>query len=559
MAKYLIVGGVAGGATAAARLRRLDETAEIIIFERGGSVSYANCGLPYHIGGVIPERGGLLLQTAKGFYDRYRVEVRLGQEVTAIDRANKRVTVKRLDSVDGGQASSGESYEEGYDKLLLAPGAHPTMPEADDEAKSQIFSLHTIADMDRVIDFIDQRQAARAVVIGGGFIGLETAENLIQRGLEVTLVQRSGQVMPPLDAEMAGLLHEKLKAGGVNLMLNSPIQGIHKDGDALKIELASGQSLSTDFIIAAIGVKPLNTLAVDAGLAIGKSGGISVDAQMRSSDPDIYAVGDAVEITNLVTQGKQPVALAGPANKQARIAADNICGIPSLYKGSQASSVLKVFEATAAMTGINEKLAKAEGLDYDKVYLFGPSHAGYYPGSQEMLIKVLFEKPSGRILGAQIVGQEGSDKRADILATAIRSGYTATDLTELELCYAPPYSSAKDPVIVAGLMIENLLTGKVSQFHWHDVADLPRDGSVQLLDVRTMDEHSRGAIEGFKNIPVDELRERLSELDQKRPVYLHCQSGLRSYIATRILLQNGFKARHLNGGYKLYKMFMQKG
>ena len=557
MTRILIVGGVAGGATAAARLRRLDEDAEIIVFERGGFVSFANCGLPYYVGGVITNRAALLLQTPQGFYNRYRVEVRLQHEVTAVDPSAQSITVKDL--------QTGESRQEGYDKLVLAPGASPTMPEADADAQDRIFSLHTIPDMDAILEIVkndigNQTRELRAAVIGGGFIGLETAENLVHLGLEVTLVQRSGQVMPPLDPEMAGLIHTQLKKNGVNLLLNSPIQGIHKNTDAqegaLTIELANGSALNADFIVAAIGVKPLVKLAKEAGLKIGQSGGIFTDEHMRTSDPNIYAVGDAVELSDLVTQARRTLALAGPANKQARIAADNICSIPSTYKGGQGSSVIKVFDQTVALTGINEKTAMEAGLDYDKVYLFAPSHATYFPGAEDMTMKMLFEKPSGRILGVQIVGQEGVDKRCDAVAIAIRAGLDAQGLAELELCYAPPYSSAKDPVNTAAYMISNLIDGRLKQFHWHDVAGLPRDGSVTLLDVRTVDENAKGAIEGFKLIPVDELRERLGELDPHKPVFLHCQSGLRSYIASRILIQNGFEASHLCGGYRLYKLIL---
>jgi len=558
MKRILIVGGVAGGATAAARLRRLDEDAKIIIFEKGPHPSYANCGLPYHIGGVIPRRSDLLVQSAEDFFQRYRVEVRLNQEVVAINSDSRFIVVKNL--------GLNEVYEESYDALILAPGATPVLPEVSLRAQEvnlgsqeAIFPLHTITDMDAIISHIYQRQARSAVVLGGGFIGIEAAENLVYLGLDVTVIQRSAQVLPPLDAEIASYVHDKLRDCGVQLILNNSIKFVQRttneadEGAALlSITLADDQELAADLIIGAIGVKPLTTLAVDAGLELGVSGGIAVDAHMRTSDPYIYAVGDAVESVELVTQVQRLVALAGPANKQARVAADNVCGIASTYKGPQASTIIKIFDLTVACTGINEKTAKSCGLDYDKVYLLGFNHASYYPGTESITIKVLFERPTGRILGAQIIGRDGVDKRCDILATAIRARMTAADLVDLELCYSPPYSSAKDPINTVGLMIENLQSGRIKQFHWHDVSSLPRDGSATLLDVRTRQECVYGTIDGFKNTPVDELRGRLSELDPSKPVFLYCHSGLRSYVAARMLAQKGFDVSHLSGGYALY-------
>lgn len=545
MTKTVIIGGVAGGATAAARLRRLDEGAEIIVMEKGNYVSYANCGLPYHLGGVIEQRDNLLLQTPAGFHKRYQIEVRLNNEVTSIDPAKKVVQVHNLET--------DENYEETYDNLILSPGAKPTLPEADPDAAERIFTLHTIADMDRIGSYIEGQQATSVAILGGGFIGIEAAENLVERGLKVTLIQRSGQIIPPLDPEMAKRAQTELVEHGVELLLNSPVAGIHAEDKGLRIDLADGSSIEPDFLIAAIGVKPNTQLAKDAGLTIGPRGGIATDEHMRTSDASIYAVGDAVEVKEFVTQTPALIALAGPANKQGRIAADNICGIPSTYKGTQGSLIIKVFDLTVAATGINEKTAKAQGLDYDKVYFFSGNHAGYYPGAQDMAIKVLFEKGTGRILGAQIHGGAGVDKRCDILAVAIRAHMTASDLTQLELCYAPPYASAKDPVNMAGYMIENLITNKLRQYHWHDVPTLPRDGSAVLLDVRTLQEYQKVHIEGAINIPVDELRARIQELDPSKPIYLICQSGLRSYLAQRILIPCGYEVSHLCGGMRFYQ------
>ncbi|MDR2035426.1 MAG: FAD-dependent oxidoreductase [Coriobacteriales bacterium] len=545
MTRILIVGGVAGGATAAARLRRLDEHAEIVIFERGSAVSFANCGLPYHIGGVIEKRDSLLLQSKEGFWARYRVEVRLHQEVTAIDRENHTLQVHDLEN--------DTVYEDHYDFLILAPGARPRLPEADPEAKELIHSLHTLEDMDAIIADIARRNAQKVAVMGGGYVALEAAENLVKAGIRTLLVQRSEKLLPPFDAEMLAPLYNELGSNGIPLLLDTPITRISRQAEGLLLTQNNGKLIDCDLLIAAIGVSPASELARAAGLTLGERGGIVVDEQMRTSDAAIFAVGDAVEVSEYVTQTPAQIALAGPANKQARVAADAICGLPSAYGGTQGSAIIKVFKLTAAATGINEKTAKSRGLNYDKVYLFASNHAGYYPLAEDMVIKVLFEKPSGRILGAQLIGKEGTDKRADILAVAIRARMTAADLVKLELCYAPPFSSAKDPVNMVGLMISNLLEGRVSQFHWHEVEDLPRDGSVQLVDVRTSWEYASGHIQDFINIPVDELRARLEELDPTKPVYIHCHSGLRSYIAARVLAQKGFTVSHLAGGIRFYR------
>ena len=544
--KVIIVGGVAGGASAAARIRRLDEQAEIIVFERSGYVSYANCGLPYYIGGVITDPDELTLQTPESFFRRFRIDVRVRHEVMSIDTAAKTVTVKNL--------ASSEVFTESYDKLLLSPGAKPTLPTLKGVEGERIFTLRTVEDTFRIREFVENNAPKSVVLAGGGFIGLEMAENLREMGLAVTIVQRPRQVMAPLDADMAVQLHKLLERHGVKLQLGSSVEGFAHEGEEVVTLLKGEEPLRSDMVILAIGVTPDSSLAAAAGLTLGQKGAIVVNDRMETSAPHVYAVGDAVEVRHFVTGKQAVISLAGPANKQGRIAADNICGGDSRFGGSQGSSVLKLFEMTAAVTGINEKTAQAAGIDYEKVVLFPASHATYYPGAKTMTMKVLFERETLRLLGAQIVGYEGVDKRIDVLATAIRLGAKATDLTELDLAYAPPYSSAKDPVNMAGFMIENIATGKVKQFHWHDVASLPRDGSVQLLDTRTAGEYRRGHAEGFVNIPVDELRERIGELDKRKPVYVMCQSGLRSYISCRILANLGFDCYNFSGGYGFYAM-----
>lgn len=539
--KVIIIGGVAGGATAAARIRRLDERAEIVMLERTGYVSYANCGLPYYVGGAIEDEDALTLQSPQSFYARYRVDVRVGHEAILIDRAKKRVRVRDL--------AAGREYEEGYDKLLLSPGAKPVVPAAAQTDDARVFTLRTVEDTLALHDFVVGQKLASAVVVGGGFIGLETAENLAERGVKVTLLQRGDHVLASLDRDMACFLHVELVRRGIDLRLNTPFEGLKTEG-GLAVLTKNG-AIGADLAVIALGVTPDTALAREAGLELGIKGSIVTDAHMRTSDPDIYAAGDAVEVRHFVTGEKTLIALAGPANKQGRIAADNICGVESVYKGSQGSSVIKVFSLTAANTGLNEKAARAVGLDYDKVILSPANHATYYPGAQLMTMKVLFERGSRRILGAQIVGGKGVDKRIDVLATAIRAGVKADELKDLDLAYAPPYSSAKDPVNVAGYMIDNILAGRVKQFFYEDIAAL-RTQDVILLDARTRGEYARGHAEGFVNLPLDELRERISELDRRRKVYVMCQSGLRSYLACRILSQNGFDCYNFAGGYRYY-------
>jgi len=513
------------------------------MFERGGFISFANCGLPYHIGGAIEDRGNLLLQTPDSFRRRFNVDVRVQSEVMAIDREAKTVSVENK--------QTGETYIESYDKLILSPGGAPIIPPVDGASSKRVFTLRSVEDIDRIKKYIKKAGPKSAAVVGGGFIGIEMAENLREAGLKVSIIELSGQVIAPLDIDMACDVHRHLRQKGVSLYLNNGLQSIAEQAGSLAVKLSQG-GIEADMVILAIGVKPESKLAKDAGLDISDRGGVIVDKHMLTSDPDIYAVGDAVVVRDFVTGQPAMIPLAGPANKQARIAADNICGGLSEYEGTQGSAIIKVFDMTVASTGINEKSARRAGIDYDKVFLWSPSHAGYYPGAKNMSIKVIFEKRTGRILGAQIVGYDGVDKRCDVLATAIRAGMTAYGLTRLELCYAPPYSSAKDPVNMAGYMIENVLTGKVKTFHWHDVDALPRDGSATLLDVRAPQEAMRGRIDGFVNIPVDDLRGRIGELDNSKPIYVHCHSGLRSYIAARILTQNGFDAYNLSGGYRLY-------
>ena len=542
--KVVIIGGVAGGATAAARLRRLDETAEIVVFERSGYVSYANCGLPYYIGGVIEDQADLTLQTPESFFARFRVDMRVRHEVTALHPDRKTVCVRNLET--------GEEFEEAYDKLLLSPGAKPAQPRLPGVGLEKLFTLRTVEDTFRIKDYISAHRPRSAVLAGGGFISLELAENLRELGMEVTIVQRPKQLMTPFDPDMAAFIHGEVRRHGVRLALGRTVEGFAERDGGVDVLLKDADSLHADMVVLAIGVAPDTALAKAAGLELGLKDSIAVNDRMETSVPDIYAVGDAVQVKHFVTGQNAVISLAGPANKQGRIAADNICGGDSRYQGSQGSSVIKVFGMTAAATGVNETAAKQAGLDADAVVLSPMSHAGYYPGGKLMTMKAVFEKGTFRLLGAQIVGYEGVDKRIDVLATAIRAGMTAVQLKDLDLAYAPPYSSAKDPVNMAGFMVENLAKGVVKQFRAEDVKDLPRDGSVTLLDVRTPREYAGGHIEGFRNIPVDELRERLREIEPGKSVYVICQSGLRSYIACRILAGHGYEAYNFAGGFRFY-------
>ena len=543
--KVVIIGGVAGGATAAARLRRLDEKAEITIFERSGYISYANCGLPYYVGGVIQNKKELTLQSPEGFRNRFRIRVNVHHEATEIHPDRKTVTVRNLDS--------GETFEESYDKLILSPGAQPVRPKLPGIDSKRIYTLRTVEDTFRIREAVENGKLKSAVVVGGGFIGVETAENLREMGLQVSLIQRSNHILPPVDYDIASFLHAHMREKGVRLLLEKNVTGFEETAGGISVLLENDSPVTGEIAVLAIGVAPESGLAAKAGLELGVKGSILVNEHMQTSNEDIYATGDAVSITNTVTGQKAGIALAGPANKQGRIAADHIAGLDSSYQGASGSSVLKIFDMTAAFTGLNERTAKELGLAYDKVILSPASHASYYPGAKVMTMKLLFEKETERILGAQIVGFDGVDKRIDVIATAMQAGMKVTALKNLDLAYAPPYSSAKDPVNMAGFIAENLITGKVGQFYYEDLEALPKDGSVTLLDVRTDGEYGNGHAEGFEtHIPVDDLRERLGELDREKTVYVMCQSGLRSYLACRILAQNGFDCRNFAGGYRFY-------
>ena len=543
--KVVIVGGVAGGATAAARIRRLDESAEITIFEKSNYISYANCGLPYYIGGEITDKEELTLQTPESFYSRFRINVFVRHEVLSIDTAAKTVKVKNRDS--------GEVFSCNYDKLVLSPGARPIKPPFPGSDDERIFTLRNVEDTFRIKDYLTAKAPKRAVVVGGGFIGIEVTENLVRLGIDVTLVEAAPQLMAPFDEDMAAFIHAEVRRNGVKLRLGAAVESFVNEEGGLGVRIKGGEEIVADMAVIAIGVAPDTALAKEAGLELGIKGSIVVNDRMETSAPDVYAVGDAAEIKNFVTGKPALISLAGPANKEGRIAADNICGKDSRYGGGQGSSVIKVFRLTAAATGVNERTAKREGIDADKVILSPMSHAGYYPGGKIMTMKVVFERGTYRLLGAQIVGYEGVDKRIDVLATAIRAGIKATELVELDLAYAPPYSSAKDPVNMAGFMIENIRDGLVGQWYCDDVPSLKRDGSVTLLDVRTEEEcAASGIIEGFVNIPVDVLRERIDEIPLGKPVYVICQSGLRSYVAARILAGRGYEVYNFAGGYRFY-------
>lgn len=542
--KVVIIGGVAGGATAAARIRRLDEQAEIIVFERSGYISYANCGLPYYIGDTITDPEDLTLQTPESFFSRFQITMKVRHEVTAIHAERNVVSVKNLET--------GAEFEERYDKLLLSPGAKPSLPPVPGTDIDRLFTLRTVEDTFLIKDYINKKNPRSVILAGGGFISLELAENLRHLGMEVTIIQRPKQLMNPFDVDMASFIHSEMRSHGIRLLLGHTVEGFEETENGVRVLLKEEAPLSADMAVLAIGVSPDTRLAEMAGLKLGIKNSIIVNERMETSVPNIFAVGDAVQVKHFVSGEDSLISLAGPANKQGRIAADNICGKDSRYSGSQGSSIIKVFNMTAAVTGLNEKSAKKAGLSVDKVILSPMSHAGYYPGGKVMTMKVVFEKETYRLLGAQIVGYEGVDKRIDVLATAIRAGMKATDLNELDLAYAPPYSSAKDPVNMAGFMIENIASGQLKQFHLEDINDLPLDGSVTLLDARTEGEFSRGHVTGFINIPVDQLRENLNKLPKDKPVYVMCQSGLRSYIACCILKGEGYDAYNFSGGYRFY-------
>ena len=543
---YLIIGGVAGGATVAARLRTMDEKANIILFERGKYVSYANCGLPYYIGDTINNREKLFVQTAKGFTDRFRIDIRTEQEVTAIRPDKKEVEIKNL--------STGETYTETYDKLVLSPGAEPLRPGIEGIGSKKIFTLRNVPDTDTIKNYVNTENPKRAIVVGGGFIGLEMAENLHDLGIQVDVVEMANQVMAPLDFSMAAIVHRQLTDKGVGLHLEDGVSRFEEKDGGVTVHLRSGKQIATDMVLLSIGVRPETKLAKDAGLAIGERGGITVNDYMQTSDADIYALGDAVEVRHLVTGQPALIPLAGPANKQGRIVADNIVfGNKEKYPGSIGTSIAKVFDLTVAAAGANAKLLQRNNIPYISSYTHGASHAGYYPGAVPLSIKILFAPENGKLLGAQIVGFNGVDKRIEMLAQVIQRGGTVHDLAELEHAYAPPYSSAKDPVNMAGFVAENILNKKSRIIQWRELAELPAD--TIRIDVRTHDEYKLGTIPGFINIPVDELREHLDELPKEKPIVVTCAVGLRGYLAYRILVQNGFKhVRNLSGGYKTWSV-----
>lgn len=542
--KILIVGGVAGGASTAARLRRMDEEAEIVLFERGEYISFANCGLPYYVGDIIKDREALLVQTPQGMSRRFNIDVRVNSEVIHIDSYKKQVEV--LDHV------TGITYDESYDRLVLSPGANPIKPSIPGIDRENVFVVRNIPDTFRITNYIQRYSPKKAAVIGGGFIGLEMAENLMLKGLDVSLIEMANQVMPPIDYDMAAFVHPYMKQKGIRLYLSDGAQEIKHNNNKTIIKLRSGEQVEADLIVLAIGVKPDVTLAKDAALEIGPTGGIRVDKYLRTSDPDIYAIGDAVEVMDFVNGHPTVIPLAGPANKQGRIVANNICGIEDAYDGTQGTSIVKLFDMVIASTGNNEKILKKYDIPYIRSYTHSPSHAGYYPGAGLVSIKLLFRSDDGRILGAQIIGSDGVDKRIDVLSTAIRAGLTVYDLEELELAYAPPFSSAKDPVNMAGYVAANILKGDHPVIYWDEIDDLT-DEQV-IVDVRTGAEYGQGAIPGAWNIPLDTLRDRIDELPRDKEIIIYCRVGLRGYLAARILMQNGFKVRNLSGGYITYKI-----
>lgn len=538
--KTIIIGGVAGGASAAARLRRLDEKAEIIILEKGEFVSFANCGLPYYIGGEITDREELTLQTPESFKARFNIDVRIFNEAVKINPEENTITIKNL--------QNGESYTEKYDNLILSPGAEPIIPNIKGIESANVFTLRNIPDTLKIKNYIDTEKPESAVVIGGGYIGVEMAENLAKAGLDVSIVELADHLIAPLDFDMAADVHRYIKEKGIKLFLNNGVTAIEHN----RILLQKGE-INADMVIMSVGVRPETAIAKACGIETNSRGSIIVDSKMHTNIPNIYAVGDAVEVKNFITNAPSFIPLAGPANKQGRIAADNIAGYESEYTGTQGSAVLKLFDMTVATTGLNEKSAQLSKIDYDKVYIYSSSHASYYPNGNMMSIKALWDKKSLKIIGAQITGFDGVDKRMDVIASAIRFGGKITDLTQLELCYAPPFSSAKDPVNMLGFTAENIISGKIKQFFWNEVETLPRDNSVTLLDVRTVTEFKRGKIDGFINIPLDSLRARIDEIPKDKPIYVHCHSGLRSYIACRILQGNGYDCYNLAGGWRLYE------
>ncbi|MCM3690173.1 CoA-disulfide reductase [Neobacillus niacini] len=540
--KIIIVGGVAGGATAAARLRRISEDVEIVLVERGEHISFANCGLPYYIGETIKDRSKLLVQTVKGMSERFKLDIRNLSEVMSINPGKKSVMIKNL--------QSGEVYEEAYDKLLLSPGARPIVPPIPGLSENtNLFTLRNIPDTDKIKNHVDNNNPKRAVVVGGGFIGIEMAENLVDRGIQVTLIEMANQIMAPIDFEMASILHTHLKEKGVQLILENGVQSFAEHGK--KVILSDGTEIQTDMTILSIGVRPENELAKTAGLELGERGGIVVNEFLQTSNEDIYAVGDAVEVIDYISGTKAMIPLAGPANRQGRIAANNMMGKYEKYQGTLGTSIAKVFDLTVAATGNNEKTLKRLGVNYEVVHIHPSSHAGYYPGAAPIALKLIFDKETGKIFGAQAVGADGADKRMDVIATAIKGGLTVEDLTNLELSYAPPFSSAKDPVNMAGYVATNIMEGELDHIQWHQVDQIVSEGGI-LIDVREPMEREFGFIEGSINFPLNDLRTKLDEIPKDKTVYVSCQVGLRGYLASRILKNNGYQVKNVDGGWKTY-------
>ena len=539
--KTIIIGGVAGGASTATRLRRMDESAEIIILERGEYISFANCGLPYHIGGVIPDREKLLVVTPEKLRATFNIDARVRHEAVSIDRKKKTVKIHDL--------SSGREYDESYDKLVLSPGASPIIPPLEGVNLPGVFSLRSIPDMDKINDFIKENKPARAVVVGGGFIGLELAENLQHRGIVVTVIEMLDQVMAPIDYEMAAMVHQHLDFKHVRLALSDGIKAIAKN-EALKVSLQSGKTVESDMVVLSVGVRPETTLAKDAGLTLGARGAIEVNAHMLTNDKDIYAIGDAAAVRHIISGKEVNLPLAGPASKQARIVADNIAGRDVTFSGVQGTSIVKVFDLTVASTGLNSKQLDDLGLPYKSAIIHASNHAGYYPAASPLAFKLLFS-PEGKIYGAQIVGLEGVDKRVDVVATAIKGGMSVFDLEDLELAYAPPYGSARDPINIIGFLAGNILRGDVDTLDWDEVNALDR-AEYTILDVRDPEELAIGEIEASVNIPLSDLRKRANELPRSKKVLVYCQVGQRGYFASRILQQMGFNVKNLIGGYKTY-------
>ncbi|WP_037985569.1 CoA-disulfide reductase [Thalassobacillus devorans] len=540
--KIVIVGGVAGGATAAARLRRLDEESQIILIERGEYISFANCGLPYYIGGTIEDRSKLLVQTVDRMEARFNMDIRTSAEVVKINREDKQIEIKDL--------KTGEVYHQSYDDLILSPGAKPIVPPLPGLKESTYFTLRNIPDTDQIKAYVDEKQPKHVTVIGGGFIGLEMAENLADRGAKVTVVEKGPQVMAPIDPEMAAIVHEHLRAKGVELILGDGIASVN-EGDIVALE--SGKMIDTDMIVLSIGVQPESTLAYEAGLELGARRGIVVNQYMQTSDPSIYAIGDAIEVQDYITKEPVMVPLAWPANRQGRIVANNIYGRNEAYPGTLGTSIVKVFDYIVAATGVNEKRLKNLGWKYEAIHIHPVSHAGYYPGAESLAMKMLFNPENGKIYGAQIVGKDGVDKRIDVLATAIKGDLKVHDLPDLELAYAPPFSSAKDPVNMLGYVAENIIDGAVEITHWDEIDEKVSQGAL-VLDVRDEKELEQGYIPGAINIPLHDLRHRMDELPKGKPIHVNCQVGLRGYLATKLLRLNGYDARNLDGGWTTYSI-----